>query len=430
MSTRAAQREGDVTVISAFGRGELLAGELKTRGFDVSLVDMTSALGERSLPDLEGPFPVVRPNPLLPAHLEWLMSHMFDEVPNGFSIWLKSGPLEFRGPMAMFYHSRDPSIAHFREHFAGWLLGGSRRQEMVKRAGELKFDDSWLIQLSHSFASTEMHRSPECFMVGDPFPINQVIQTPIFTSQTLQKVHDDAVKLGVKCMKSEGIADVRLDGNRLAEMEIQLGRVEVLRSNYFVWCLSSEETASISRKIAKTMFPRGVVKAEWAWRRFTIHSAKNSLESVIPPYVVMIEDIHFPWAYDNLIILKRRKPGLSDLWVRLPAEGSKKPDQLNKFTAKMADRLKDRFPKWSHEIEPPWDENPPLYPVFDPESLVGFSKGGLSNVLYEGAETLTRLDWAGRFQRQTESMLRLQLLKQQETAKIKEKSNDPPLHAP
>lgn len=418
----------EVAVVSAFGRGDLLAGELRTRGFDVILVDVTTALGERSLSDLEGPFPIVRPNPLLPAHLEWLMSHSFEEVANGFSMWLKDGPLEFRGPLANFYQTREPAIAHFRDHYAGWLQGGPKRPEMVKRASDLKFDDAWMIEFAHSFASNELRRAAECHLSGEPFPINQVVQSPIFNPQTLQKIHQDAVDAGVKYVKSEGFADVRVESGRLAEVEVQAGSRGVLRAKQFVWCLSSQETESMSRKLARAIYPRGVLPADWAWRRFTIHSAKNSLESIIPPYVVMLDDIHFPWAYENLIVLKRRKLGLSDLWVRLPAEASKRPDQFQRFSAKLAAVLRDRFPKWSHEFEPPWDENPPLYPVFDSEKLAAFLRSGhrmgLINVLYEGAETLPRLDWAGRFQRQTETLLRLQMVKQQE------KPNDHALHAP
>jgi hypothetical protein len=424
----------ELTVVSASGRGDLLATELQTRGFDVGLVDVSSSIGERVVADLEGPFPISRPTPLLPAHLEWLMTHAFEDVARGFCIWLRNRPLEFRGRLAEFNSKTTPAIAHFRDYFVNWIQSSVKRKDVMNKVSQLSFEDAWIIEFAHSFAGNVLKRPTECYLAGEPFPINQSIQNVLFSPNILETNQAELRANGVHYIKAEGISDLQISKGRVSEIELNVGCKQVLRSRYWVWCLSSEETNSMSRKVASTLFPKGIATAEWAWRRFQVHFAKNALEEIVPPYLVLMDDIHFPWAFDNLIILKRRKSGLYDLWVRLPSENSKKPELLAKFTEKLKNKLSDRFPHWPFEVEAPWDEGPPLYPVFDSETLAKFSSPTASNFVFEGAESLVRQDWAGRFQKQADSMLRLQAMQAQEIIKAKaiakEVDSDPAVHAP
>jgi hypothetical protein len=412
-----------------------LAAELKTRGFDVSLVDVSNALMKRSYPELEGPFPVARPNPLLPAHLEWLMTQSFDEIPNGFCIWLKGGPIELRGRLADFYTSNSKAVSRFRDYIEAILQTPGKKHEQVRRIEDLPFDERWLIELSHTLACNVLKPLPECHTAGEPFPLHQTLDVPIFSEATVQKVQKEIKTTGLRWLDTDGISDVQIERGSVKEVEVNMGRKEVLECRYYVWCLSSEETEAISRKVAQKLFPQGIARGDWAWRRFQVHSAKSSLDGIVPKYLAMIDDIHFPWASNNLILLKRRKPELADLWVRLPSENSRKPDQLKKFTEKLDAQLRERFPRWDIKIEVPWDEGPPLYPVFEPETKKAFGKVKLSNFVFEGPEVMDRLDWAGRFQMQSETMMRLQTMKNQDLAKSvnaakKDKSDDIALHAP
>ena len=424
-----------VAVISAFGRGDLLAGELKTRGFDVTIVDVSKGLVKRSLPDLEGPFPVSCPYPILPAHLEWLMTQSFDDISNGFCVWLKSGPIEMRGPLADFYTSSVKAVNEFRKYVEAVAENVFKKSDLNKRVEELPFEDRWLIELSHTFASNELRDLPDCHLSNEPFPFHQTLDIPIFTEANMQKVLNEIKATGVRLMETEGVSDVQVERGVLKEIELNMGRKEVLECRYYVWCLSSEETETISKKVAQKLFSNGAIHSDWAWRRFQVHSGKSSLDNIVPKYLMLMDDIHFPWAYDNMTILKRRKPELADLWVRLPSENSRKPDQLKQFTEKLEEKLRERFPRWSMRLEAPWDEGPPLYPVFEPETKKSFARIKLSNFIFEGPEVSDRLDWAGRFQKQSESLVRLQMLKSQDLAKAvktekKDKSDDHALHAP
>ena len=142
----------EVSVISAFGRGDLLASELKTRGFEVALIDVSQSLGERSIAELEGPFPLVRPSPLLASHLEWLMLRVFPEVGQGLCLWMNQGPVDFRGPLADFYLRKHPAAEFFRKYSIDWLQGGQKRAEILKSLAS-DFSQSWMINFAHSFAS-------------------------------------------------------------------------------------------------------------------------------------------------------------------------------------------------------------------------------------------------------------------------------------
>jgi hypothetical protein len=419
------QHEYDVAIVSAFGRGELLARELKTRGLKVALMDVSEALGNRNLADLEGPFPVARPNPLLPSHLEWLMSHSFDEIPNGLSVWLPSGPVEFRGPLADFYASARPEVAFFREYFPGGAQPSVKRTDISGKLNELRFEEKWVTEFAHGFCSNEFSASTDCHVNGEAFPLGQMVQSPIFRSDRIEENRAELESTGIRWIKAEKMGEMEVERGRLVGLSHQ---DELLRCEQMIWCLSSEETFSISRALGRQLFPRGVTSSRWAWRRFQVHSPKNSLDFIVPPYVVLIDDIYFPWAYENLMVLKRRKPGLSDVWVRLPSENSRKPDQLKKFTKKLEEKLRARFRGLAHEVEPFWDEGPPLFPVFEPEQLRSFVKPPFANLTFEGPEVLPRQDWAGRFQGQVATLMAIVTKKKKE--KEKEKSDDLALHAP
>lgn len=424
-----------VAIISAYGRGDLLATELKVRGFDVTLVDVSNGLVKRSYPDLDGPFPVARPNPILPAHLEWLMTQSFDEISNGFCVWLKNGPIEFRGKLSSFYNEKIKAVGKFREFIEQLGAAPQKKSELNRRLEELDFEDRWLVELAYTFACNELRPLSECHRSGQPFPFHQALDIPIFTDANFNKVQTELRASGVRWMQTEGVSDVQVERGAVKEIELNLGRKEVLECRYYVWCLSTEETEAISKKAAEKLFGSSIIHSDWAWRRFQVHTGKSSFDTIVPKYLLMIGDIHFPWAYDNMAVLKRRKPELSDLWVRLPSENSRKPDQLKAFTEKLDKMLHERFPRWSMRLEAPWDEGPPLYPVFEPETKDAFGKLKLSNFIFEGAEVLDRLDWAGRFEKQSESLMRLQAMRNLDLAKAakaakKERSDDQALHAP
>jgi hypothetical protein len=419
----------EVILVSAYGRGDLLASELQTRGFQVGLLDFSVALGERSFADIEGPFPIVRPNPLLPAHLEWLMTHSFDEVTNGFAIWLKEGPLEFRGPLAAHYQNTHKALMHFKD-----LGEDGKSAQIGKKAASLDFEDGWAIQFAHGFSANELHRSTECHLTKDHFPLQQPIYRTVFAEEGIKKVHKDVRASGAQWISAEALYDLQLDKSGLSEIEfkpdVKGGEKQTVKAKYWVWCLSSEETASLSRKVAQKLFSN-VAIADWSWRRFQVHGSRSILSEIVPSYVVMIDDLHFPWTYDNFVVLKRRTNELSDGWVRLPADVSARPEAMKKFSGKLLEKLNSRFVQNPFEIEVPWSAGPPLFPVFEPETLKKFKKPSYRNLVFEGAEGIARLDWSGRFQAQTETLARLTNLKMQDAAKHKKDTpSDQALHAP
>lgn len=434
----------DVAVISAFGRGDLLATELKTRGMKVALIDVTESLGERDLADVEGPFALVRPTPLLPSHLEWLMTHSYPEIPQGSCLWLRRGPIEMRGPLAGFYAAAHPEVSLFRDYFAAWLELSGRRGDISKKIARREFKDIWMVQFAHSLACHQFLPSVEASRIGEPFPLNQTAQNPLFEADIFSHTFEVAKSTGVTAVRSEGVSDIQFVKNRMTDIEFILGRKEVLSAKSWVWCLSGEETRLMSETVAEKLFPRGVAEAGWSWRRFRASFAHAKMNVTkwseqIPGHTLLIDDIYLPWTHENLVILKHRADGKTvdqwDVWVRMPRSMSRNPASMQKISTRLTEILKQRIPHLQMELELPFEEEAPLYPVFEPQNLSRSSFPPFINFVLEAQETIPRLDWAGRFQKQVETLNRIQDIKRQFEAaqpplSLEGEGHDSTLHTP
>ena len=65
--------QSDVTIVSAYGRGNWLAAELSNLNHRVSLVDVSKGLGRWAPEDWEGPFGFFQSEHLLPSQVESLI---------------------------------------------------------------------------------------------------------------------------------------------------------------------------------------------------------------------------------------------------------------------------------------------------------------------------------------------------------------------
>ncbi|MEN0057436.1 MAG: hypothetical protein AAGB31_01270, partial [Bdellovibrio sp.] len=114
-----------VILISAFGRGHWLAAALAQEGIKTTLVDVSSKLGVWPAEDIEGPFGFFRNERISESQLERLYADdPYDEVPNGFSLWLKKGPLEMKGPLTKYKIDGLELSSHVKEFL---LRGGGVR---------------------------------------------------------------------------------------------------------------------------------------------------------------------------------------------------------------------------------------------------------------------------------------------------------------
>ncbi len=91
----------DAVIVSAYGRGNWLASELASRGWQVTLVDVTESLGPWAPEDAEGPFGLVEASDLLPSQKTRLLEEgEMLTADSGFTIWLKEGPIECRSELS------------------------------------------------------------------------------------------------------------------------------------------------------------------------------------------------------------------------------------------------------------------------------------------------------------------------------------------
>ena len=90
----------DVVIVSIYGRGNWLASELAGRGWKVSLVDVSEKMGEWEPEDCETPFGMFETSDLIPSQSTRLSDEGESVVlPNGMTILLPDGPIEFKGEL-------------------------------------------------------------------------------------------------------------------------------------------------------------------------------------------------------------------------------------------------------------------------------------------------------------------------------------------
>jgi len=157
-----------VILVSAFGRGHWLAASLAQEGIKTILIDVSSKLGVWPAEDIEGPFGFFRTEKITESQVERLHSEdSFEEVADGFSLWLKSGPLELKGPLTKFRiekSSLHPQIKDF-------ILHNSEIKNKNIYKNNLSFSEAWLLHLAHQWASSTYAPNAHALQEGRALPL-------------------------------------------------------------------------------------------------------------------------------------------------------------------------------------------------------------------------------------------------------------------
>ena len=151
--------KSEVCIVSIFGRGHWLAAELGKKGIPVSLLDVSAQMGHWAPEDWEGPFGFFKTESFTETQMERLFedesTQMLDQ---GLSIWLKSGPLEMKGPVAL-HRLAQLGIS---EKVIQYVQG----QVILEQISNLDFKNSWLAHLAHGFSSNVSTLLPETYSEG------------------------------------------------------------------------------------------------------------------------------------------------------------------------------------------------------------------------------------------------------------------------
>lgn len=415
----------DTVIVSAFGRGDWLAAELSGRGFRVTLVDVTETLGAVQPEDAEGPFGFLEATDLLPTQKTRLTEEgEMVTVEEGFTIWTKGGPLECRSELTSFQLEArliPKNVENYLRH-----PGLPDRESERARHALLKmpFRETWLAHLAHQMTSTAIEENHRGLDWGAAAPIFAPYSIRQVTAQALGRGLKKCQSSGVKIRQKAEVRDLRMENRSVDAIEIHDDQSGIERGKSFVWMLSSSETEQSAKTLFATLFPGGVLKAEWFWTRYRINldlnrnSVDATFDDQIPAHVVVIEDLFLPWTHENMIVFRKRAiPGQYDAWIRVPGRLSDDQATLGEYGLKIEKILRERMPSLRpslvNESQRELTLTQALAPVFGTDQLEDLEQLRAPNLFYCGPEQWETLDWTGRYRAQNQILAKLEKLRAQ-----------------
>ncbi len=417
----------DFVLVSAFGRGQWLAASLAQQGLKVALVDLSEGLGRWAPEDWEGPFGLFLPEKLSPSQLARINEEDDeDPVDDGFVLWLKSGPLDFKGPLSPHWLNREAWIQLTKTYLSDFEAASSEElRDWREKIEAMSFQNTWLIHLAHHLAANVYVDSAEAQKRGRPLPLFAPWALRRVTRKGMQKSLDWCASQGVEVYRSAELVDLLLDGALARGLEINsLSRKGVVLAEETLWMLTSEETFHLSDPIGSQLFPRGPIQPEWSWLRFRVALDLGLYVHTLPLKLVLIEELNLPWTHTNLMILDRTVNLQDvDVWIRVPTHLRFQRAYLEKSLDEILELLKGRIPHCQpRKVEMPQDFHynrpelgPSRYGLYTPEALASLRPVRLRNLNFHGPEQWLALDWNSRFQ--ADQQLLLKILRRREEQK-------------
>jgi hypothetical protein len=314
--------QSQAVVVSVFGRGHWMAAELAHQGVPTLLLDVSAQMGSWAGEDALGPFGFFNTETLSERQKESLFQSGKPQlVPQGLTLWLKSGPFELKGPTTA-YRAQALGVS---EAVMNYVAG----KEDLSSLRKLSFEQSWFAQLSHQLFSTTDSLSAEA--------TGSSVRVPLFSdyyvNTALDKTAAQAIQQSLKWCEQQGVKVVRAeirdlaftDRKTLGGFEIKTDQVQILKAEQVIWSLTGEETAKLGKKIQLELFPQGVETSPWSWVRYQVKIKELGSQSAltrkhIPLESLVIEDLMLPWTHENFIVLQRMSAETFNAWIRIPTQ--------------------------------------------------------------------------------------------------------------
>ena len=385
-----------VVIVSAYGRGHSLASRLNSLHIPVELLDVSENLGNWVLEESEGPFGIFQDESLDQQQYERLVQEdPPQEINNGFILWLSSGPLEFKGPLTK---SRLSAL-------------GLHDAELDLTKKSKDFSSNWLKLMMANLNSNVMCSNYQSAKYNSPSDWNSPFWLRFPSRPGHQKSLDWCARQGVVVREKALVTDVsKKDRKNLSALEVRLGKSEksqIMPFAQLVWCLTSQETQMMSDSLARGLYPRGGLEAEWSWSRYRIQIHEGPVRNQLPAHALWVQHIDEPWAHANYILMQRTSsPDLFDFWMRLPNSQRFNKAYLEMRGEDLLRELQKRLINLKVELRsyPLGHEftyaqlGPARQPLYSPESLARFRAGDFQNVWFDSVEQRTALGWNAQFE--------------------------------
>lgn len=401
--------KSDVLIVSAFGRGHWLAAKMAENNLSVHLLDLTETMGRWTPEDWEGPFGLLISEEMTDLQKERLTEDSYlDSVDHGFTFWLTEGPLEMKGPISAYRFQQKG----YAEDLKAYVQ--TSKLENFQTIRNMNFDKNWLAHFAHQLSANVFKNNSQGMDYGEPLPL--------LSSYSIRRVSRRGYQRGLDWVRSKkvhvtsaSIEDLFLKGGSCQGLEIP--QSQVLQADFFIWCLSSEESQVFTPRSCEKLFPKGPLQAQWNWLRYRVQLEPNDLLHSISIKFTLIDDIDLPWTHSNLcMVQKTSKEYDYDVWVKLPQTHCFQKASLEEMSQAILNLFQKKIPYCKPRLlDMPQDYNydksnlgPGLFPIFDEEKLKKLKRRSIKNVYFDGPEVWKSLEWRGQFRNQSQILQQIQ----------------------
>ncbi len=392
----------DILIASVYGRGHWLAADLASKGFKVTLADITGVLGRWTPSDWEGPFGFFRTDKLESLQSSRLLEEAPSEsVETGFSIWWDKGLLELKGPLYKYQYSQS-GLSEQTEDYLTHKIN-------VKEVNHQEFYRNWLACLAHQVAANVFVPSAEAISYGKPLPVFEEYAVRQLTREGFERSLTWCKRLNVNVIRNAKIDDLYFDGKNFGGAEISCETPGLFRSQKMIWCLSSEESQRTPDSVHSRLFPRGFVSPVWTWMRYRVVLDSQYFNEILPTRFLLIDSIFLPWTHANsAFVQKTAKEGHYDIWLRLPSTQRFQGPYLKSMGDELVTLLEKKLPGVKASLQDmPQDYyydyselGASPHPVFDLAGLGRLKTANINNLFFDGPEYWQTLDVGGQLRYQ------------------------------
>jgi hypothetical protein len=369
-----------ILIASAYGRGHWLAATLNRLGFNVQLVDVTERLGFAPPEDQAGPFGYFGAPQWASGEGDALATlGTVTEAPQGFCLWLKSGPWELCSTLTAYRAealSQHQEALNFVRH--GHVLTVDRKS-WIEQLKMLPFERRWIASVASDMMANRSQSANKAFEMSPPAPLFERYRHLCPESYDLAQSVKWCAEQGIVVTDGADIPDVGIEHSRVTGIEIKAAKSGFVRCHHLIWMLSSKETAYLSSRTFEKLFKGKSLEPEWSWVRYRLELEESRELAQLPLGFLSIEDGHLPWAHENFVLFQKgRDRGVFHAWLRLPHSQRFQREYLSGRLEPVLAHLRDRCStlkikniEWLLEAEGNTQVlGPSLYPVYRPQDLV------------------------------------------------------------
>ncbi len=384
----------DVVIASAYGRGHWLASHLSELGWKVSLFDFTGALGPFTPEDYEGPFGLLETD-LVSGSQKSHWSTEFgadtvEQVQNGYTIWLKDGPLEGSSQLSTF-HTQERALSLAVRNYLHMVgdLSDIRLKNERSQLAKLPFENSWLVRFMHQFHSNEF-RDHVSSLEND-------FATPFFSRYFVRSLDQGSHKkslqqlraLNVEVVEDPEIISAKINGDEQVVLSAKHGEIE---TRSLVWCLTSFETDKVAKEFSKSYYGNVKPKSDWQWRKFIVSFKEQPQE--VPQSFVLLGDPHLPWTHSNAVNVRTTNEYWI-CWMRLPSHQTGS-GYFDEQASELLSVVNQRLP-WAEATARYSGDSAPAWQVYDYSQIKNLREKISKNVFVSGPEHWKGVDPLSKF---------------------------------